>query len=74
LNKYYHCLLESGLATENECDLYTLIEVVEFCKSLAGYDLTIEDYESLIQVGKVEKITHKKERLLITINDLGRGK
>lgn len=72
MNKYYHCLFETGLITENECNLYSLREVVEFCESLAGYSLIIEDYENLIQVGKLEKFTSNKERLLITVKDLER--
>ena len=70
MNKYYHCLFEIGLRTENECNLYSLREVVEVCETLAGYSLIIEDYESLIQVGKVEKFTVKNERLLITVKDM----
>ena len=74
MNKYYHCLFETGIRTENDCNLYSLREVVEFCESLAGYSLLIEDYEILIQVGKLEKFTSNKERLLITVKDLERGK
>ena len=70
MNKYYHCLCETGIITENECDLYTLREVAEFCKSLANYDLTIDDFENLIQVSKIEKYIMGKYRLLITVKEL----
>lgn len=68
MNKKYYCLYENGITIENECELDTLKEVQDFLLSLGNFILELNDYESLIQVGKVEKFING-ERFLILIKD-----
>jgi len=65
----YHCLCENGKIILNECDLNSLRDVVEFVKSLIGYEMIVFDFDSLIQIRKFERWHNHDgviERVLVT--------
>jgi len=66
--KKYYCLCENSITIQNECELNTLKEVQEFLTDLGNYTLTINDFDNLIQIGKIEKYINN-ERFLILVKE-----